>query len=779
MRIIRPASAVLVASGFAAGVAQVLLIRELLLACFGNEVALGLTLSAWLLCGALGAAVSGRHVTADRQVILQRLAWLAGLWAPAALAALTVVRGYPCAATAVPMALADALRQSPGLERLFAVHLAAQPGEMLGPLHVVAISLLGALAPAGVGGALFAAAMQLYRASGGGGVPAAGRSYALDAVGHLGGGTLLGWAAVVLLNPFTVSCVAATVLYAAVAWAVRQAGERVARIALGWALLAALLAASAPLHAWTRTLRWRGRPIAEQVSTLYGEIAVSRQGGEGVVFYENGVPTGLSPALPHVPQLVHFALLQHPRPRRVLVIGGGATGGLQEILKHRPEAVDYAEIDPAMLKLAARWVTAEDRRALGDRRVTQHAVDGRILVKEAARGQRPRYDAILLLLPDPSTALLNRYYTQEWYAEARGAMNRGGVLAWEMASSRHYLRPALRLMDTSILAAAAGSFPRRALMTGDDTLAVAVGDAETGLTDDPGQVRQRMRARHLTSPLFAAAISDRLDPYSRSYVVQELGSGVSGTPNRDLHPTAYFNAQATWVGLYYPDLEFASMGLARLTPRALWQWGRWAGVGLLLLLPWRRARRGYVPLAMAVSGMVGMVLTLCAVYASQAFQGYVYHLVGVLMGMFMVGLATGAWAAPGLWRGGQRWGPMVAQTAMGALALVLPAALGVVARLGEAGGTWAPSLATALLMAALGLAVGVQYPLALGASGATPGAGRAARLYAADLAGAAAGAATAGTILVPVLGVGATCTACGMLCLGMAGLLGLGAACRD
>jgi spermidine synthase len=775
----RSASVVLTASGFAAGVAQVLLLRELLLACFGNEVALGLTLSAWLLCGALGAALAGRHPAADRRAAVQRVAGLANLWAPAVFAALIVVRGYPAMATAVPMALADALGQWHGLERLFAVHLAAQPGEMLGPLHVVLVSALGALAPAGVGGALFAAAMHSYRLARGDDGNAAGRSYALDAVGHLCGGVLLGWAAVVLLNPFTVCCVAAVALCVAVTFAVRQVDGRLASAALGWALVVLLVVVSIPLHNWTRALRWRGRDIAQQVSTLYGEIAVARQGTEGVVFFENGVPTGLSPALPHVPQIVHFALLQHPGPRRVLVIGGGAMGGLQEILKHRPEAVDYAEIDPAMLKLAARWVTAADRRALADPRVTQHAVDGRILVKAAARGARPRYDAIVLLLPDPSTALLNRYYTQEWYAEARRALNPGGVLAWEMSSSRHYLRPALRLLDTSILAAAGASFPGRALMTGDDTLAVVVGGAGAELTDDPGETRRRMQARGIVSPLFAAAIADRLDPYSRDYVIRELGNGVPGAPNRDLFPTAYFNAQATWVGLYYPDLEFASMGLAKLTPGHLWRWGRWAGLGLLLLGAWRPVRRAYAPLAMAVSGLVGMVLTLCVVYAFQAFEGYVYHQVGVLMGMFMVGLAAGAWVAPGGRRPGRGWGLMAAQLGMGALALCLPALLTVAGGLGDTRAAWATSPVMALLMAVVGLAVGVQFPLALRALGAAAGSARTAALvYAADLAGSAVGAATAGAVLIPVLGISATCTACGVLCLGMAGLLALRAAWR-
>ena len=54
----------LVAMGFTWVIAQVLLVRELMVAFHGNELIVGLALAGWLLAGALGSASAGRW--ADR-----------------------------------------------------------------------------------------------------------------------------------------------------------------------------------------------------------------------------------------------------------------------------------------------------------------------------------------------------------------------------------------------------------------------------------------------------------------------------------------------------------------------------------------------------------------------------------------------------------------------------------------------------------------------------------------------------------------------------------------
>jgi spermidine synthase len=784
-----PAVAFLLLSGFVAGITQVVLVRELLLACFGNEVALGLMLSAWLLFGAVGTLLA-RSRNPHASAATRRALLFAGLFSLAACCAVVFIRAYPALACAIPMKLADVFAYHQRLQRLFVVYLAAQPGEMLGPLHLVFISLGGTCLPAAAAGALFTAGLQLYGAVRDQRPGAAGQAYSLDAIGHLAGGTLLGWAAVIVLNVFGVAFAAALALAACAAWA--DCVYRPRRSFARWVpllLASALLGASPWLQRTTGALRWQGRELVDQVSSLYGHIAVARQGDEGVVFFENGTPTGLSPALPRVQELVQFAMLQHPRPQRVLLIGGGATGGLQEVLKHNPRSVEYAELDPALLRFAEKWVMREDREALLDLRVERLAVDGRRLVKQAAHGLRERYDVILLLVPDPSTAQLNRYYTVEWYKEARAALNPGGVLAWEMSSSRHYFRPSLGMLNRSILRACAVAFPRKALMTGDDTLAIAAGDERSALTDDARALQRRMNQRHIRAPQFRAVMRDRLDGYNKRYLLAELAKAPEAPANADLAPVGYFFDQAVWIGLYYPDLEAWYLALNRLRPGHLAR----AGVVLLAVLlamgAFPRGRRAYPWLAVLATGAAGMALEVCLLFAFQSIFGYVYHQVGIIIGAFMVGLAGGAWLSSaatsrldkpgvgGAWLAG-------AQVLMGILAAVTPWLLGWIGLGAASALALAASLAFPLLTALVGFAVGAQFPLAAHVvalqcptDGALPDPAAATRtasgLYALDLVGASGGSVLAAAALVPVLGIPLSCTTVAALALGMALLLTL------
>lgn len=797
MTLTRRAGALLVASGFAAGVTQVLLIRELLQACFGTEVSLGLMLAAWLVCGAVGTLAAAwwrpREPTIARTA--GRALKLAGLLAPAVFAAISFARLYTLLANVIPLRLAEVFAEHKIISRVLAIHVAVQPGEMLGPLHLALISFGTALLPALLAGALFAVCLKLYEQAREGDAASPGQAYALDAVGHLVGGVLLGWAAATMLNPFAAACAAAGLLWFAAAAVARGAEARIGVLpAAGALVVIALLAGSFSAHRLTSQVRWRGHDLLDEVSSLYGHIAVARHGQEGVIFFENGVPTGMSPALPSVEQFVQFAMLQHLRPRRVLMIGGGATGGLLEALKHDPEEIEYLELDPALLRFAEQWVTGPDRAALRDPRVTSLAADGRLRVKQAAAGHVPKYDVIISLLPDPSTALLNRFYTEGWFREAREALNPGGVLAWEMSSSRHYMRPSLMMLNTSILQAAEPAFPRKALMTGDETLAVAMGDEQAALSDDAATLLERMEARDVEAPLFAAVARDRLDPYNKRYVLEMLRESPPVATNDDLTPVAYYYEQAGWMGYYAPGIEDFYVRLGRLQLRDLALPGAVVLAALLLIGAHRRGRAGYVPLAILVTGALGMALQLCLLFAFQSYYGYVYRLVGVIIGAFMVGLAGGAMLAAGATRRASQprlaaWALAGTQVLIALFALALPTILGALA--GErhivALSPLTALLGFPLLTAVVGMGVGVQFPLATataawGARNREAGAGQArtaAGLYAADLIGASVGAATMGAVLIPVLGIPQTCLAAAALSAGMAVLLVLRAASRS
>ncbi|MBI4712461.1 MAG: hypothetical protein HY762_04045, partial [Planctomycetes bacterium] len=63
-----------------------------------------------------------------------------------------------------------------------------------------------------------------------------------------------------------------------------------------------------------------------------------------------------------------------------------------------------------------------------------HYQDGRRFIK----GTTFKFDMVIVNLPDPSTATINRFYTTDFFREAQQRLNKGGVLATRCSSAVNY-----------------------------------------------------------------------------------------------------------------------------------------------------------------------------------------------------------------------------------------------------------------------------------------------------------------------------------------------------
>ena len=77
----------------------------------------------------------------------------------------------------------------------------------------------------------------------------------------------------------------------------------------------------------------------------------------------------------------HLAALQHPDPRRILVLGGGWDGTLRELILHRPVRIDAAVLDLDAINLLRRRLPADIRASLADPVVRLTRADPRRFLK--------------------------------------------------------------------------------------------------------------------------------------------------------------------------------------------------------------------------------------------------------------------------------------------------------------------------------------------------------------------------------------------------------------
>jgi spermidine synthase len=731
--------AVLILIGFTAAIAQIVLLRELMVVFHGNEISIGLMLASWLFWTAAGSSLAGRLGARVRQP--RRL--MAGIQALIA---------------AILPGTILAVRAARGL-------LQTVPGEVLGPgpMLLVSFSTLGPLCI--LSGSLFTAGSKVYATTA---VTSAGEAtgsvYLWEAVGSAGGGLVAGLALIRYLNSLEIAGLLAVLNLIA------ASGLAIAARPLRHAAMAGLVGIAAVLgfSGWPRSLEaisqqrsWRGLRLVATRNSVYGNLAVVGTEGSRSV-YENGVVLFTVPDPAAAEEAVHYALLEHPSPRSLLLIGGGLDGSIAQALRHPTlERVDYVELDPAILDLARDYFPNEWLALRADPRVRVHVTDGRLFLKTT----RSTFDVVIVNLPEPQNAQLNRFYTVEFFREASRKLTRTGLLSFQLRSSEDYIGEELGQFLRSIDKSLRVVFPEVTAIPGETVHFFAARQAGT-LASGAGELLARLHARNLqTSYVSEYFIPFRMMPDRMADLDTQIRPGPGGAPaapvNRDFAPVAYYFDVALWSSQFnrgysrlfrtMAGVNFGTMAAALgLALAALVVGGRFLTGG-------RRRVQLAAGFCTAAMGFTTIGLEMLLLLAFQAVYGYVYQQLAVVIAAFMAGMALGSWLAM---RRAAHGGMRVLAITQ-ALAAVAPLVLlGLFEAIGRANNTaslMASQIAFPALALASGMLGGFEFPVASriffgGRETRTPVVQRPSTLYALDLAGSCLGAVLFSAWFVPVFG---------------------------
>lgn len=127
--------------------------------------------------------------------------------------------------------------------------------------------------------------------------------------------------------------------------------------------------------------------------------------------------------------IAHVPLFTHPRPRDVLVIGGGDGGTIREVVKHPAvtRAV-LAEIDEEVVAASRRYLPGLSSQ-LDHRAVEVNITDGLKYVREQEEG----FDVILVDSTEPVGPAVG-LFSQEFYQDIYRALKPQGILVAQTES---------------------------------------------------------------------------------------------------------------------------------------------------------------------------------------------------------------------------------------------------------------------------------------------------------------------------------------------------------
>jgi spermidine synthase len=131
--------------------------------------------------------------------------------------------------------------------------------------------------------------------------------------------------------------------------------------------------------------------------------------------------------------LVHPAMVAHPNPRRVLVMGGGEGATLREVLRH-PQVAQavMVDIDQELVEVCRSLLPTFHRGAFDDPRTSLVFADGRAWLVDQPDAS---VDVIILDLPEPlEEGPASLLFTREMYELVLRKLSPGGLAAVQSGS---------------------------------------------------------------------------------------------------------------------------------------------------------------------------------------------------------------------------------------------------------------------------------------------------------------------------------------------------------
>ncbi|MCF8303545.1 MAG: fused MFS/spermidine synthase [Bacteroidales bacterium] len=594
--------------GISSLITQVILLREFLAVFEGNELIMGVILANWMLLTGIGSYL--------------------GKWARKLRGSFNLLITYLVFMAVLPLATVWLLNTLRNVVFPF--------GMMVSIMEILPASLILLLPYCLLTGFVFT--FLVDRAKRFLNENLAGKLYALEAIGSLSGGILFNAVLIFWLDTAqSLIVVLAIDLLAAVIIGF-QNHQKIA----GWFLSIAgtsviiLLILFEPGVAMKKSL-YRNQEIIYQEDTPYGKLLISKTGKQKN-FYENGVllfSTG-NPAISE--EAVHYAMIQREEPQNVLLISGGISGATNELLKYKSiEHIDYVELNPWIIKLGKKYTEALDSEKLSV--ITK---DARLYLKKTGK----RYDVILVNLPEPSTAQINRFYTQEFFNLAAKRLTNKGILSLSLPSTGNYMSKQARRLNSIIHKTLQQEFPNIAIVPGGKNFFLASNDSLSL------SIARRIEEKGIKNQYVNRFyIDDQLLKQRSRHIEKEL---IKDAPvNSDFKPLAYFEQIQLWLSQF--NKNYHLLLLAGLVIFILL---------LLLLNP--------VNVGLFTGGFAGASMEFVLLIAFQVIYGYVYQMIGVIITLFMAGLALGSMGLPKLFKQVSIKRYALVQLITGAYVMILP-----------------------------------------------------------------------------------------------------------
>jgi len=600
--------------GTAGIIAQLILLRELPQIFYGNELSLGFILTAWLFWAAVGSGLVGRsmHSIKAPEKVFTFLSILSFI---------------------VSLLLLVGIRY---LRLIFNI----TPGEIVSIPFIFIISNAVVLPIALIQGILFTILIRLFKNT-----DLSQKTniiYLLESGGALCGCLFAYLIAFHYFNAFQTLFVINFIRFAHISYFLFSYPKK-QRITFRWIVLTIALfcIAMAPNQSLNTLLYQKTYEpffVINVVESKYGSIIQTQQADDSITFFENGLNLFTTDDILTNEESTQFALLAHPEPRHVLLLGGGINGCIKYILMHQTvEHITYVELDPKLIKVALETLPSDKRDYLTDEKVKLVFEDARSFLEH----NQDHYDVVISYLPKPYTLQTNRFYSSEFFKLIKMSLLKNGVFSFTVPSSESFINNEQALLLKSLDATIKGIFPATSIIPGNTNVFLAFHGPLPPISAD--FFIERIHARKLDliyiNQFF---LTERLSADNIDYLKQRLEQTLNYRINFDLKPVLYYYTFLLWSNIASRGFTDTIALLQNISPLHIYGTLCAIAVFTLWYIYRRKKKKHVLAMTIATVGLTEISLEIIIVLLVQIYLGNIYSFIALVIGGYMGGLTLGA-----------------------------------------------------------------------------------------------------------------------------------------
>jgi len=672
--------------GFAAILTQLVVLRETITGFYGNELLIGIVLGNWLILTGIGSFLGRYSKKARNKVKLVIYLQIAtAIIAPFVVFLIRIIRTQ-----------------------------IALPGELIGLLPSFFYSFILLLPFCLISGFLVTLFSYIFSENKENKAHNINKVYIIESLGDLTAGFLFSLVLIYFLNSFeSLLFVVVFNLLSAILLSVHKKEKILGYVSSALIVIIPLALVLLNLQLLSTRILYPNQNIILDKNSIYGNIVVTEKDNQ-YNFYQDSFPLFSTGDVFSNEEKIHYSMLQHDNPKKVLLVSGGVSGTTKELLKYDIEKIDYLELDKNVV-----YAGREYTNNLESNRINVHNKDARLFIKSV----NERYDVAVLDLPDPNSLLLNRYYTLEFFRDLKKVLNDNAVVGLSLSAGENFINKDVIALNSVTYNTLKKVFSNVLIIPGSTAFYVA---SDRKLDYD---YMQKIKDKEIKTENIEYYLEGKLEKTRINTFYNRIKE--SKKINTDFYPVSHFYYLNFWLSMF--NINYNVLLVVVL-------------VILALVLYMIRIRP--VPFTILVTGFSGMLLSLIIIFGFQIIYGYVYHKISLLITAFMLGLVMGAVYANKKIKKPTQKTLGKFDFVLAVYSFLLPLLFLYLTR-----SPFSANIIFPLLSVVCGVIAGIEFPLAIKILAKNKEKHPMSVIYSIDLIGAYIGAIAGSVLLIPLLGI--------------------------